>query len=148
MNEHDRLLAFDAGQLDDKINAVVRSENLEATLSGGGETAKHSPLPWKWGEHIDEDYFADMLDVDGKCVMTAADVGQVDISATDATFITQAANSHDALVSACEETHDRLSDPPLQCRTPEERLAEFEGWIDNEILPVLEAALAKASEGE
>jgi hypothetical protein len=37
----------------------------------------------------------------------------------------------------------RLSDLPLASRTPEERLAELEGWISDEILPMCSEVLGR-----
>ena len=48
------------------------------------------------------------------------------------------------LLGVLEYILGRLSEPPLACRSPEERLEELLGWINEEILPACERVIAEA----
>ena len=48
------------------------------------------------------------------------------------------------LLETVESIYDRLSELPLACRSPEERLDELVGWIEKDILPMCKNVIAKA----
>lgn len=102
--------------------------------------AKHTPGPWKASHNPGWDWAG--VIANGECIATTHTPYGKDTSVLLAdTYLIAAAPD---LLEACQYTFDRLSDRPLTCRTDQERLEELEEWIVDEILPMLESAIAKA----
>ena len=94
---------------------------------------KHTPAPW----HVEDRMIVHMPEQ-----KKTAYLAQVFYSKNAVADVRLMALSPE-LLETVEYIEGRLSEPPLACRTPEARLEELLGWIDEEILPMCRQVIAR-----
>ena len=92
---------------------------------------KYTPAPW----YVD-DYLIVHVNEHGRTALAA--VYYSENAVADARLISRSPE----LLETVEHIEGRLSDPPMACRSPEERLNELLEWIDAEILPMCRQVIA------
>ena len=103
---------------------------------------KHTPGLWFWSDAYRTTYNEPTLSLVGAngYGILSCDGMANSPSKADALLIEHSPD----LLETVEYIAGRLSEPPLACRSPEERLNELLGWIDGEILPMCTRVIAKA----
>lgn len=100
--------ANDAIRLDDKVDGLINSLNVEATTRDGlenmSEQEKHSPLPFQVKYHLHSDVPLITCDATQTILFEpSANTLPPEVVKANAAFIERACNSHDALVEALEK---------------------------------------------